>query len=327
MSRHEPGKTPGDHITGEAGPVIAISGPPGAGKSTLCRALAARIGASAPIEYDSYETMTRQPPGVVEAWLARGAPYEEIETPGLADALRNAACTGAVVFETPLGRAHPESGPLIDISIWLTCPDDVALASKYRGQCVKLGEHERAIQFFEQLAREQSTVRNVRLQLSSAYVDNIPTRGGMAAIVSKGTLARQGLDQLDMLIDADATWWPAVYARAMNHLHWPKALMHSSAAARDFRSCIALQTKGDQPPNARSYYVRVYVGLGDALAKNGNFDAARTAWQEGAEIFPGNSELIERLALTTAADARKFVETVRNLEQQIDTDFTFLLSP
>ncbi len=24
---------------------------------------------------------------------------------------------------------------------------------------------------------------------------------------------------------------------------------------------------------------------------------------------------------------RKFVETVRNLEQQIDTDFTFLLSP
>ena len=87
MSRVEPGKTAGGYGPGKAGPVIAVSGPPGAGKSTLCRALAARIGTKAPIEYDSYETMTRQPPGVVEAWLARGAPYGEIETPGLADAL------------------------------------------------------------------------------------------------------------------------------------------------------------------------------------------------------------------------------------------------
>lgn len=113
-----------------AGPVIAVSGPPGAGKSTLCRALVKRIGTGAPIEYDAFETMTRRSPAAIEDWLARGAPYDEIETPGLADALRTAVGSGAVVFETPLGRAHPETGPLIDISIWLDCPDDIALARK-----------------------------------------------------------------------------------------------------------------------------------------------------------------------------------------------------
>ena len=130
MSQKEAGRAAPGQFTGEGGPVISIAGPPGSGKSTLCRALAVRMGHGALIEYDAYETMTRQPPNVIEAWLARGSRYEEIETPGLADALKNAASKGAVIFETPLGRAHPTTGPLIDYSVWLSCPDDIALARK-----------------------------------------------------------------------------------------------------------------------------------------------------------------------------------------------------
>lgn len=143
-----------DLESGESGLIIAISGPPGAGKSTLCRALAERIAAGAPVEYDDYETMTRQSPDAVAAWLARGAPYEELETPGLVDALRAAALAGNVVFETPLGRAHPETGPLIDFSIWLSCPDDVALARKV-GQFLEAARGsppERLISFHDWLA-------------------------------------------------------------------------------------------------------------------------------------------------------------------------------
>ena len=205
-------------------------------------------------------------------------------------------------------------------------PDDLALASKYRTLCVELGEHERSVLFFEQFVEEHPTVRNPRLQLAAAYVDKMPCCGGMAAVVSKGTLARQALDQIDMLIDADETWWVAVYSRAMNHLHWPRALKHSADSARDFRRCIELQMT-DGPPNARSYFVRAYVGLGDALAKDGHFHEAKQAWKEGIEAFPANRELEERLALKTAEEARAYVEKVRNLEQQIDTDFSFLLAP
>jgi hypothetical protein len=84
---------------------------------------------------------------------------------------------------------------------------------------------------------------------------------------------------------------------------------------------------GAGTPDKRSYYARTYVGLGDALAKDGEFDGARRAWQDGLDAFPGNLDLEKRLALKTAADARAFVEKTRNLEEQIDTDFSFVVGP
>ena len=145
-------------------------------------------------------------------------------------------------------------------------------------------------------------------------------------MVSKGTLAKNSLNQLDMLLEADPTWWPAVYSRAMNHLHWPRALRHSAASAEDWRRCLALQTQNGSP-NEHAYYVRAYIGLGDALAKDGHFGEAQKAWKEGLDAFPRNPDLEERAALRTAEEARAFIGKVRNLEQQIDTDFTFLLDP
>ena len=40
-----------------------------------------------------------------------------------------------------------------------------------------------------------------------------------------------------------------------------------------------------------------------------------------------NRDLQGRLALDTSDEALAFVEEVRNLEQQIDTDFSFVISP
>jgi len=204
-------------------------------------------------------------------------------------------------------------------------PDDVAVSSRYRARCVALGAHARSIQFFEQMAELRPGQRNVRLQLAAAYIDKIPTCGGMAAIVSKGTLARQALDQVNLLVEADDSWWPALYSRAMNHLHWPTALRHSEASAEDFRRCIALQDSGQL--GERSYHVRAYIGLGDALVKVRDFEGAQQVWRRGAKAFPGDADLNRRLALKTAGEARDFVEEARNLEQQIDTDFSFLLAP
>ncbi len=204
--------------------------------------------------------------------------------------------------------------------------NDLAVSSKYRAQCVKLGEYERSVLFFENLIKEHPKVQNLRIQLAGAYIDKIPTCGGMAAIVSKGTLARQALDQINMLIKADQSWWPAFYSRGMNHLHWPRALKHSNSAVLDFKKCIELQEKNGAP-DARSYYVRSYICLGDALAKDGKFHEAHKAWQEGLDIFTMNSELKRRIALSSSEEAKDFVENERNLEQQIDTDFSFLLSP
>lgn len=110
-------------------PVIALSGPPGAGKTTLGRWLAGALGA-ARVNYDDYEKMTRRPPADVADWLARDAPIDEIPAPGLADAVNSARNLGPVVYETPLGKAWTPTRDMITLSIWIETPLDLALSRK-----------------------------------------------------------------------------------------------------------------------------------------------------------------------------------------------------
>lgn len=111
------------------GRVVAIAGPPGAGKSTLAQGLAARIGACL-VAWDDFERQTRRSPQQMADWQARGAPYGEISAPGLIEALKKARQAGSVVFDMPLGRAWPPAATLIDVVVWIDVPHDVALARK-----------------------------------------------------------------------------------------------------------------------------------------------------------------------------------------------------
>ena len=109
--------------------IISISGQPGAGKTTLCAALADALGARV-VSYDAFETFTRQDPATISDWLKRGAPYAEIGTPGLARRLAELSAEGTVLFDTPLGRAHPQTGSGIGLAVWIDCPPDLALSRK-----------------------------------------------------------------------------------------------------------------------------------------------------------------------------------------------------
>jgi len=173
------------------------------------------------------------------------------------------------------------------------------------------------------LADDQPENDRIKIELGCAYVDKIPTCGGLAAIVSKGTLARTALDLLDEVISADSDSWVAYYCRGMNHLHWPRALRHSDDAVLDFELCVELQ-KNAGAPNARPYYLRSYVALGDAHAKTKKYSAARDAWRQGQDPFPEAEELKERLAINEDDALLEFVEGQRSLQSAIDTDLSFL---
>ncbi|MEY4983338.1 MAG: hypothetical protein RIR62_1604 [Pseudomonadota bacterium] len=110
-------------------PVIAISGIPGAGKTTLAGALAQRLGARH-LCFDAYETLTLAPPEAVAGWLSRGAPLEEMYDPRLDAELARMAGQGPVVFDTPLGRLPAAHARLVTCAIWIDVPRDVGLARK-----------------------------------------------------------------------------------------------------------------------------------------------------------------------------------------------------
>jgi len=200
-----------------------------------------------------------------------------------------------------------------------------APASEYRLRCAQSDNHDRSISFFEKWVKQEPKNHRARIELALAYIDKIPTRGGVAAIVSKGTLARKGLDQLDEVIKAQPESWVAFYCRGMNHLHWPRSLRHSDDAASDFRRCIEFQNKEleDGKP-IRPYWERVYVAIGDAYAKAGEYEDGRRSWREGAKLFPQSTDFPARLAITEDKELLKFVESKRSLESPLDTSLAFL---
>ncbi len=198
---------------------------------------------------------------------------------------------------------------------------DHALANAYRQRAVTHGQYDRSIDFFLEWVEADPDNDAVRLELSVAYVDKIPTCGGLAAVVCKGTLARKSLDVLDEVLERRPDWWTARYGRGMNHLHWPRALRHSADAVTDFSRALELQRAGSGPTD--EHRERVYLLLGDAQAKNKSYADARRTWSAGVRLFPGSQALGERLVIEDDAALLDFVLDIRALERPIDTDFSF----
>ena len=202
-------------------------------------------------------------------------------------------------------------------------PAGYALASTYRKRTALYERHDRGINFLMSQVEQRPDDERVKIELACAYVDKIPTCGGLAAIVSKGTLAKKSLDLLDPVIAGHPNLWVAYYCRGMNHLHWPRALRHSDDAAADFKKCLELQAAG-AGAEPRPYYVRTHIAYGDAQAKAGEFDSARRAWRDALALFPESLDLKERLAIKNDGDLLAFVESKRSLEEPIDTSLAFL---
>lgn len=202
-----------------------------------------------------------------------------------------------------------------------TSLDSYRIASTYRARCADHDQHDRSIRFFQSLVAAEPGNWRARIELACAFVDKIPTCGGMAAIVSKGTLARKSLDQLDAVLAKEPDSWVGLYTRGMNHLHWPRALRHSDDAVADLERCAHLQERSGR---LEPHHLRIYVCLGDAYTKAKEYDRARQAWRRGLKYFAAARELTDRLQIKDATGLLKYVESQRSLEKPIDTDLSFL---
>jgi hypothetical protein len=115
--------------------VLALSGVPGAGKTTLTHLLLKMFSEARVVYYDRFQTITNMTHSQVRDWFARGADPNEFALTELVGELRRQtqrqpadSRRPLVIFETPLGRLHRATGAFIDFLIWVDTPLDIALA-------------------------------------------------------------------------------------------------------------------------------------------------------------------------------------------------------
>jgi hypothetical protein len=151
----EPGTADGS-ASGPPAPVlvVAVGGPSGAGKTTLVRAVAARLPGAVALFFDDYAGSSVYPADL-SAWVQAGADPDSWRTPRLADDLRALRAgeaivppgpgTGAgqapplgparyVVLEEPFGRARRELRGALDVVAVLELPLAAALARRVQRQ-------------------------------------------------------------------------------------------------------------------------------------------------------------------------------------------------
>jgi uridine kinase len=115
--------------------VLALTGPPGAGKTTLASLLRRRHAGARSILFDKYQPLTALSQTQVRDWFASGADLGDVDHGKIvADLKRETEARPGpgprqlVLFETPFGRLHRETGAFIDFLVWIDTPLDIALA-------------------------------------------------------------------------------------------------------------------------------------------------------------------------------------------------------
>ena len=125
--------------------VIATSGSAaGAGKTTLMRKVAERLGDAVSVQFDAYEHLSTFPADNKQ-WVQSGADPDAFRTPELTEAVR-ALREGTsvihprlqtpvepaayVVLEEPFGRGRNEMRGLIDFVVCIETPLEIALARR-----------------------------------------------------------------------------------------------------------------------------------------------------------------------------------------------------
>ncbi|MEZ4712590.1 MAG: hypothetical protein R3A44_35710 [Caldilineaceae bacterium] len=112
--------------------VIAINAVSGGGKTALARLVQKSLPASALFCFDDFDDTNIYPDDFYE-WSQRGGNPLEIDCPGMGEAVAmvlDQKVVQYVVLDCPLGRDHPRFASIINLSVFIDTPLDVAMARR-----------------------------------------------------------------------------------------------------------------------------------------------------------------------------------------------------
>ena len=112
--------------------VIAINAVSGGGKTSLAKLLHESLPGSALFCFDEFDDTNVYPPDYYE-WYLRGENLEEFDAPGMRAAVDEEIRRREnqfIVLDYPFGRDHSRFRDVIDLSIWVETPLDIAMARR-----------------------------------------------------------------------------------------------------------------------------------------------------------------------------------------------------
>jgi uridine kinase len=112
--------------------VIAINATSGGGKTSLGKLLHESLPDSALFGFDDFDATNIYPADYFE-WYGRGGNLEEFDCQGMRAAVDREITKGKsryIVLDYPFGRDHPRFRDVIDLSVYIDTPLDIALARR-----------------------------------------------------------------------------------------------------------------------------------------------------------------------------------------------------
>jgi len=198
-------------------------------------------------------------------------------------------------------------------------PDNLRYANDYRRAVILSNDkaaYDRALHFFETSIAAHPNSANLHLNYGFAYVDKIPVAGSITQVI----LANNALLEFSKAVEIQPSWIN-YYTRGASYLFWPKVFEKTPLGVADLKKALELQKKGPR----HSYYVRVYIALGDAYWKTDDLKKAHATWQQGLGEFPENAKLKSRMALQ-GDELKAVIEDALDPDKRVDTDLKELWS-
>jgi tetratricopeptide (TPR) repeat protein len=169
-------------------------------------------------------------------------------------------------------------------------PENLGIAAEYRQAVIADGEYDRAIAFFDGVARRPGAGPHALLNLGLAYIDKIPSVGAFRRI-SLGNSATEALTHSIEREPSDL----AYLVRGLVNLHFEKGFFHRTPqGVADLEQALRLSAVHPD----RRYVARIHLALGDGYWRLKSREKARAAWRDGRSKFPEDAQL--RMRLTSA---------------------------